>query len=79
MSSECLVNELLSGIDLVQVPFRLGELRIQIELHQLLEALIPVLGKRVSQQTLDPGDSLHGRCRSKARICRIIYAAGAAH
>lgn len=45
LSSKCLVYELLSGIDLVQVPFCLGELGVQIELHQLFKALVPILGK----------------------------------
>ena len=45
LPSKGLVHELLGSIDLVQVPFGLGELGIQIELHQLFEALVPILGK----------------------------------
>ena len=52
-TTEGLADELLRGVDLVQVLLRLLELLIQVELHELLETLSAFLGVGVAQGTFD--------------------------
>ena len=52
-TAESFAYKLLRGVDLVQVLFRLLELLIQIELHELLETLSAFLGIGLAQGAFD--------------------------
>ena len=70
LSTQCFIYELLSGIHHAQVSLSFCKLSIKIELHQLLETLIPIFRKRVSQKALYSSDTFVYLCVCCSIVCR---------